>query len=78
MGLTTQHPNDGVEKTPTIRDLYPQLSEVQLQEAEENLRRYFAFALKMHGESMSSASPSLDGSSPSSRIKERSNNSLKI
>jgi hypothetical protein len=76
MGLTSQHPYDGTGKTPTIRDLYPQLSEEELREAEENLHRYFAFALKMrNGGSISS---SLDSPALSSRMKERSKNSLKI
>lgn len=67
----------GEEKSLTIRQLYPELSEEQLQEAEENLRRYFAFALKMHEQSTKSLPSSLDASAPSSTMKERSNVSLK-
>jgi len=32
---------------PTIRDLYPHLSEAQLKEAEENLDRYFELVLRI-------------------------------
>lgn len=67
----------GKEKSPTIRELYPELSEEQLREAEENLHRYFAFALKMHEQNTQSLPSSLDASAPSSTMKERSNVSLK-
>lgn len=67
----------GEEKSLTIRQLYPGLSEDQLQEAEENLHRYFAFALKMHEEGTRSLPSSLDASAPSPTMKERSNVSLK-
>ena len=33
---------------PTIRDLYPGLSDEQLKEAEENLERYLELALRMY------------------------------
>jgi hypothetical protein len=65
-------------KPLTIRQLYPELTEEQLQEAEENLHRYFAFALKMHERNGGSLPSSLDAPALSSRMKERSNNSLKI
>ncbi|MDA2938742.1 hypothetical protein MYX75_10835 [Acidobacteria bacterium AH-259-A15] len=35
-------------KEITIRDLYPQLDEEQLKEAEENLDRYIELALRMY------------------------------
>jgi hypothetical protein len=38
----------GEERSPTIRDLYPGLSEKQLREADENLHRFLAFVLNMH------------------------------
>lgn len=33
---------------PTIADLYPQLNEEQLKEADENLREYVALALRIY------------------------------
>lgn len=33
---------------PTIRDLYPHLSEEELKEAEENLERYLELSLRMY------------------------------
>ena len=67
----------GEGKSLTIRQLYPELNEEQLQEAEENLHRYFAFALKMHEQSTKSLPSSLDASAQSSTMKERSIVSLK-
>jgi hypothetical protein len=40
----------GEEKSLTIRQLYPELSDEQLRDAEENLRRYFAIALDIYEE----------------------------
>lgn len=36
------------ESPPTIRDLYPQLDENQLREAEENLDRYLELTLRIY------------------------------
>jgi hypothetical protein len=35
-------------RAPTIRDLYPELSEEDLKEAEENLARYIAATLRLY------------------------------
>ena len=37
----------GINSTPTIRDLYPNLSERELAEAEDNLERYLALVLRI-------------------------------
>jgi hypothetical protein len=72
MGITER------EKNAILRELYPLLSERELREAEENLRRYFEIALKICGE-QESHSPGADVDSPrtSPTIEERSNVSLK-
>jgi hypothetical protein len=61
----------------TARELYPNLPEGQLQEAEENLCRYFRVALQIH-QGMEHAPTVLDGSLASPKMEERSNPSLKI
>jgi len=53
----------------TIRKLYPTLSEPELKEAEENLRRYFAIALDIYEEQ---SSHSVDTFPASPTMKERS------
>lgn len=60
-----------------IQDLYPELSEVQWKEAEENLCRYFRVALQIH-QGTEHAPTVLDGSFVSPKMEERSNPSLKI
>src|SRR5579864_2408429 len=62
------------EKSPTIRQLYPGLSDEQLREAEANLLRYFEIALDIYEEQVAhgvDTSPSLP------TMKERSKESLK-
>jgi phosphoglycolate phosphatase-like HAD superfamily hydrolase len=38
----------GKQDGPTIRELYPRLSEEQLKEAEENLERYVELTLRVY------------------------------
>ena len=47
---TMAHPHGGAEeeKEITIRDLYPDLSEEQLKEAEENLHRYLGVVREIY------------------------------
>ena len=62
--------------SPTIRDLYPKLTEEELREAEANFRRYLEIALETYQEQRSAA-PGFDSSPTSSTMKERSKFSLK-
>jgi D-serine dehydratase len=61
----------------TIRDLYPGLSEDELKEAEENLRRYLEVALEIYRDTERGQGV-LDGPLTSLKMEERSNPSLKI
>lgn len=54
---------------PSLRDLYPTLTEKELKEAEVNLRRYLEIALDIFEEQNS---PDVDTVPPSSTMKERS------
>ncbi len=54
---------------PSIRDLFPELTEQQLQEAESNLRTYFDVALDVCA--------AIDNTPISSTMKERSKANLK-
>jgi hypothetical protein len=62
------------EKSPTIRQLYPGLSDEQLREAEINLLRYFEIALDIYEEQ---SAPAVDTSSSFPKMKERSKETLK-
>lgn len=73
MDSTVEH-QKGEKKSPTIRELYPELSEDQLREAEENLHRYFEIAMEICEEKNSH---DVDSSHTSSTMKERSNVLLK-
>jgi hypothetical protein len=42
--------------SPTLRDLYPNLTDAELQQAEENLERYLAVVLRIH-ERLETAAP---------------------
>ena len=64
-------------KKITIRDLYPNLSEEQLKEADENLRRYADLGLRIL-EATRPAPRVLDRPQALAKMEERSNNSLKI
>jgi hypothetical protein len=66
----------GKEGSPTIRELYPTLTEKELREAEANFRRYLEVALQTYQEQRSAA-PGFDSSPASSTMKERSKFSLK-
>lgn len=59
-----------------MRELFPNLPDSQLKEAEENLCRYVEVALRIHQDT-EHAPVRLDRSRSSSRMKERSNPSLK-
>lgn len=43
--MTTENDNS---EAPTLEELYPQLSDEELEEAEENLRRYVAAVYRVH------------------------------
>jgi len=73
MDSTVENQKDE-EKSPTIRQLYPELTEEQLQEAEENLHRYFEIAMEICEEE---GSHDVDSRHTSSTMEERSNKSLK-
>jgi len=71
--------NDKPEKEeggPTIRELYPALTEEELRQAEANFRRYLEIALEVYQE-QPSAARGFDSSPASSTMKERSKFSLK-
>jgi hypothetical protein len=69
-------PSEPLKKT-AIRDLYPDLSEEQLKEAEENLRRYAELGLRIL-EATRPVPCVLDRPQALAKMEERSNNSLKI
>lgn len=64
------------KKKKSFRDLFPGLTEDQLREAEENLCHYVEICLQIY-QGMESDSADLDRSNSSSKMKERSNASLK-
>ena len=61
---------------PTIRDLYPELNEAELKEAEENLDRYLALVLRIYErvhsstEGAKSPGPSLTDSNRSPTLRD--------
>ena len=61
----------------TFRNLYPTLTEQELRDAEENLRRYIEVALRIHEEHHSEGHPDFDTSPIPSTMKERSKFPLK-
>ena len=61
-----------------LRELYPTLTETELREAEQNLRRYFKIALSICGEQFTDQPDGpVDSADASSSMEERSNASLK-
>lgn len=46
--MTHTHPGEGPEHPPTIRELYPELSEEELREAEDKLERYILLVLRIY------------------------------
>ena len=56
-----------------LRAIYPTLTDKELKEAEENLRRYFVCALKIASEAIPTA---VDSSEHLVTIRERSNSTL--
>jgi hypothetical protein len=64
------------EKKITARELYPDLAEAQLMEAEENLYRYLKLAMHIH-QGTKCALTVLDATIASPKMEERSNSSLK-
>ena len=76
MDSSPQQTNDG-KKAPTIRDLFPDLTDDQVKEAETNLRRYLEIALDIYKEQCLNPDDNVDISPPSPTMKERSNVSLK-
>jgi hypothetical protein len=65
------------EATRIIRELYPLLSDRELKEVEENLRRYFEIALEVCGHESPVSAAEVDSSPTAPTMKERSNESLK-
>lgn len=61
-----------MQNPPSLRDLYPTLTERELKEAEANLRRYAEIALKICEKGFW-ASDTFDSSATSATIEERSN-----
>jgi hypothetical protein len=62
----------------SLRDLYPTLSEEELKQAEENLRRYFKIALEICEEQFPDVQDTpIDSRQASPTMEERSNVSLK-
>jgi hypothetical protein len=56
-----------------LRAIYPTLTDEELKQADENLRRYFACALQIASEAHCNV---VDSSERQATIKERSNNKL--
>lgn len=65
------------ETTRIIRELYPLLSDQEVREVEENLRRYFEIALEICGHESPVSAAQVDSSRTAPTMKERSNESLK-
>jgi hypothetical protein len=61
---------------PTIRELYPTLTETELKEAEVNLRRYFRIAAEVQNDQAVSG-VGFDTAPDSTTMEERSNANLK-
>jgi hypothetical protein len=62
----------------SFREIYPTLTEEELKEAQENLRRYLEIAWEIQNEKSSTLPEgAVDSSRSSSTMKERSNVSLK-
>jgi hypothetical protein len=55
---------------PSVRDLFPELTDEQLKEAESNLRAYFEIVLEMCA--------AVDSAESCSTMEERSNSTLKV
>ena len=67
-----------LQKPPlTFREIFPELSEEELRDAEHNFRRYLEIALEICREQREVSSPDVDTVSASHKMKERSNESLK-
>ncbi len=64
----------GMQNPPSVRDLYPTLTEQELKEAETNLLRYFEIALDTYMELNASH---IDTSPAFRKMEERSKKSLK-
>ena len=61
-----------------IRELYPELTEHQLKEAEANLARYFAIAIEICSGQLHDGKPAtVDSDCPNTKMEERSNVLLK-
>jgi hypothetical protein len=66
------------DKAPSIRELYPTLSEEELKQAEANLKRYFEIAFEICGDDRSgSIDTPIDSTRASPKIEERSSAILK-
>jgi len=65
------------QKEISLRELYPELSEQELKEAEMNLARYFEIALQIHEERLASGGPVDTANTAPIIIEERSNCSQK-
>jgi hypothetical protein len=62
----------------SFREIYPTLTEGELKEAQENLRRYIEIAWEIQNEKSSTLPEgAVDSSRSSTTMKERSNASLK-
>lgn len=68
--------DNSTQRTLSLRELFPVLSERELKEAEVNLAGYLEIALLVHEEQASFARR-LDPARASTTMKERSNISLK-
>lgn len=66
----------GQQADPTIRELYPALTEPAVREAEVNLRRYFEITTEIQHEQALDA-PGFDTSGDVATMRERSNANLK-
>jgi D-serine dehydratase len=64
-----------MHESPSFRDLYPTLTEDELKEAEQRLRRYAEIAMEVYFEQVSVGA--VDSLAPLPTIKERSKKSLK-
>jgi len=65
----TTDPRQVAENCPTLRDLFPELTDEQLKEAECNLGTYFDIALDVCA--------AIDNAESCSTMEERSNRTLK-
>jgi hypothetical protein len=74
--MANKHSDSPRPRSPSLRDLFPTLSERELKQAEGNFSRYLEIALQVYREQLADAR-GFDSSPYSNTMEERSKESLK-